>query len=366
MPKKIVLAANSSWYLFNFRAGTLKAFLARGCHVICLAPRDAFSERLVNEVGVDFVELDISGPPGNLAKELAALINTFRLVREIKPDYVFNFTIKANIYSGIACHFGGTRYANNVSGLGTAFLHESLLYRWLRRAYVWANKRADHVFFQNPEDHKLFRNLGLNDDSKVTVIPGSGVDLQKFTYRELPGLPLKFVMIGRLLGDKGVREYVEAARRIKTTCRDIKFVLGGPAGSDNATAIKSEEITKWLAEGHVDYRGEMLDVRTVLSEAHVFVLPSYREGMPRTVLEAAAIGRPAIVSDVPGCTHAIIPEQTGWLCKPRDVDSLEKAMRQVLSFDLSRLKEAGVAARQLAEERFCESNVVSAYIDRID
>jgi glycosyltransferase involved in cell wall biosynthesis len=358
----VVLVANTSWYLFNFRSGTITALRRQGHRVVCIAPQDSFSRRLVDELGVEYIPLAIAGGDRGWRTELATLWATIVQIRRLRPRFVFNFTIKANIYSGLASWLARVPFANNVSGLGTAFLHDRWLFRMVRRSYLRVNEHASRLFFQNPADLQQFRDAGLKRSVPTTVLPGSGVDLSKFTFQAMPRGPVRFVLIARLLGDKGVREYVEAARVIRRTHPEVQCLLVGPHGAANQTAIHPDEVRDWIDEGVVDYRGELADVRAVLAQTHALVLPSYREGMPKTVLEAAATGRPAIVSDVPGCRHAIVPEVTGWLCQPRDVDSLVAAMRQFIEMGSRQRIEAGQAARRLAEERFSETFVIDAYL----
>jgi len=220
------------------------------------------------------------------------------------------------------------------------------------------------MVFQNEEDLSVFRDKGLLGDTPFTQLPGSGVNLKRFQASPLPeDGPFTFIMIARLLGDKGVREYADACRNLKADGLNVRCLLVGPLGVSNRTAISEQEVRQWQAEGIVEYRGAADDVRPLLEQAHVLVLPSYREGMPRTVLEAAATARPAIVTDVPGCRHAIEPEVTGWLCEVRSADSLAEQMRRVVNMSVSELREAGSAARERMEARFSEEVVVQAYLE---
>lgn len=234
----------------------------------------------------------------------------------------------------------------------------------MRQIYGLVNRRARHLFFQNEEDLSVFQDAGLLGSTPFTLLPGSGVDLQQFQASELPpGGPVTFIMIARLLGDKGVREYAEACGQLQAQGLDVRCLLVGPLGVSNRTAITEEEVSAWAARGWLEYLGETDDVRPLIEQAHALVLPSYREGMPRTVLEAAAMGRPAIVTDVPGCRHAIEPEVTGWLCEVRNADSLARQMQRVYELAPSERQQAGNAARKRMEEQFSEELVVQAYLD---
>ena len=362
--KVILLASNTSWYLYNFRASTIRVLRERGFRVVCLAPSDEFSSRLVNELGAEHIPLPLVGKSTSAIRELASLLFVWKVMRQYKPHFVFNFTVKMNIYSGLACALQSIPFANNISGLGTAFIHDSWLFRRVRQMYGLVNRRAQHLFFQNEEDLAVFRDAGLFGNTPFTLLPGSGVDLQRFQVSPLPQAgPVTFIMIARLLGDKGVREYAEAARLLKTEGLPTRFLLVGPLGVSNRTAVSEQEVRRWQDDGILDYLGATIDVRPLIEQAHVLVLPSYREGMPRTVLEAAAMGRPAIVSDVPGCRHAIEPEVTGWLCQVRDAQSLAEQIQRVVQMDTSDRQRAGNAARQRMEAGFSEQRVVEAYLN---
>lgn len=255
----------------------------------------------------------------------------------------------------------GIAYANNISGLGTAFIHDNWLFRRVRSLYGFANRGARWVFFQNEEDHALFQHHGLLRDTPTTVLPGSGMDTERFAFSPLPqARPFTFVMIARLLGDKGVREYVQAAEQVRERHGQTRFLLVGPHGISNRTAITEDEVREWQARGVVEYLGEQEDVRPFIEQAHVLVLPSYREGMPRTVLEAAAMGRPAIVTDVPGCRQAVVDGETGWLCEVRSADSLAEQMKACIAMPQEALAQAGRAARQRIEAQFDERIVIDA------
>jgi len=364
--KTVVLTSNTSWYLYNFRKNTITALVQLGYNVICLAPKDGYSAKLV-ELGSQFIAVPLEGKSINPFAELKVLAFIYRQVKEIKPYFVFNFTIKMNLYFGIVCRVLSVPYANNVTGLGTVFLHDGAVHKLAKKLYGFANKGAETVFFQNSEDRDLFVGKCLIDENKSLVLPGSGVDTDRFSYAEMPSYSaFTFIMIARLIGDKGVREFVEAARRVKQVHPDVRFVLVGPTGVSNKTAISSREISDWKQEAVVEIVGEQSDVLPWLMNAHVFVLPSYREGMPKTVLEAAAVGRPSIVTDVPGCRQSIIEGETGWLCKARSSVSLAEVMIHVHGLTDAELQKFSKNARQRAEVVFSEKIVIQHYLDCLE
>ncbi len=358
----VMLAANTSWYLYNFRRGTILALISKGYSVTCMAPKDKYSAKLM-ALGIQYIPIPLEGESTSLIKELRVLLFITSELRRLRPFYVFNFTVKMNFYVGTVCRLLNIPYANNVSGLGTLFMHERLLFRLVRKVYGFAMRGADKVFFQNDEDRQLFHHKGLTGEQSIVTLPGSGIDTNDFTYTPLPvAQPLIFLMVARLIGDKGVREYVEATRIIRRNHPDVRCLLAGPGGVSNMTALSDDEIMHWQAEGAVEYVGEQADIKPWLQMCHVVVLPSYREGMPRVVLEAASMGRPAIVADVPGCRQSIVNGTTGWLCPPRNAESLSKLMAQVVLLPYTDLKRMSNAARMRAVEVFSEHLVINHYL----
>ena len=363
---RILLTANTSWYLYNFRLKTIKTLIKAGHEVICVAPPDEWSE-LLESLGVTFYSIKIDAASTNPLTELKALLNAVRLLGLLKPDFVYNFTIKMNTYYGLSSQWLKVPYANNVSGLGTAFIHQSSAYRFARYLYGVSNKRARKVFFQNVEDQQLFIRNGLARADSAVLLPGSGVDVERFSFTPMSELSsgLRFLMISRLIGDKGVLEYVNAARVVKRHVPNVRFSLLGPSGISNKTAISQADIDSWRKEGIVEIIGEQPDVVPWIQNSHVLVLPSYREGMPRTVLEAAAVGRPAIVTDVPGCRQSIIAGETGWLCEVRNANHLAKVMLEVISntqTDFEWLKSFGKRASDRVRREFSDTIVVQEYL----
>lgn len=360
----IIVTSNTSWYLYNFRSSTIKELVHRGFRVICMAPRDEYSQKLERELGAEYFALPLDGKNTALLGEIRSFRFIYLAIKQMRPVFVFNFTVKMNIYGGLACASFKIPFANNISGLGTAFIHNSWLFRRVRDVYGLVNRRAQHLFFQNEEDLSVFRNSGMLGNTPHTLLPGSGVDLQRFTFSRLPaGNTVTFVMISRLIGDKGVREYAEAASALQEQTANVRCLLLGQLGVSNRSAITEQELDAWQADGSVKYLGETDDVRPYIVRADVLVLPSYREGMPRSVLEAAAMGRPAIVSDVPGCRHAIEAGVTGWLCRARSSESLALQMHRLAEMDPAQRQAAGSAARRRMEAYFSEDQVVKAYLD---
>jgi glycosyltransferase involved in cell wall biosynthesis len=235
--------------------------------------------------------------------------------------------------------------------------------------YRIAFARSSTVFFQNPEDRALFLHKRLVRADRAQLLPGSGIDLRRFQppsrgFRSA-GEPFRFLLVGRVIRDKGVLEYVAAARRLRARWPDVRFQLLGFLDVENRTAISRQEVEGWAREGLIDYLGASDDVRPHLAQADCVVLPSYREGLPRTLLEAAAMARPLIATDVPGCRHIVRDEVNGLLCAVRDAASLANAMERMLEAPPQQRAAWGAEARAIAEREFAEETVIARYLEAI-
>lgn len=286
--------------------------------------------------------------------DLKTLLALCFLVRSIRPEFVMGYTIKPVIYGSIAAWFARVphRFAL-ITGLGYAFQGEGrrgALRSLVQRLYAIALQRAHKVFFQNPDDEALFRSNGILKSSLPSVVlNGSGVDIAAFDLAPLPSEPV-FLLIARLLGNKGVREYVQAARQIRLVRPSVKFLLVGWI-DENPDAIRQSELNAWIQEGVVEFLGRMADVRPAIAKASVYVLPSYREGTPRTVLEAMAMGRAIITTDAPGCRETVVDGVNGLLVPVREVAPLVAAMQQLLDSP-GLLSSMGQQSRRLVIEKF--------------
>jgi glycosyltransferase involved in cell wall biosynthesis len=276
-------------------------------------------------------------------------------MRSIKPTYVLGYTIKPVIYGSIAAWLAGVphRFAL-ITGLGYAFQGDgqrSRLQTLVQSLYSLALARVGKVFFQNPDDEALFRQRNiLKKSARSVVVNGSGVDVGSFALMHLPSGPPRFLLIARLLGDKGVREYASAANAIRANHPEVRFALVGWI-DENPDSISQSELDTWVAEGTLEYLGRMADVRPAIADSTVYVLPSYREGTPRTVLEAMAMGRAIITTDAPGCRETVVEGENGLLVSVKSVDGLVHAMLKFVK-DPGLASRMGTRARQIAEEKY--------------
>ncbi|MCZ8079023.1 MAG: glycosyltransferase family 4 protein [Rhodobacteraceae bacterium] len=362
-----MITANAAWNIWNFRRPIVQSLLQAGHRVTVLAPADDMLTDL-QRIGCAVVPLKMDVRGLNPVADLA-LVRRFRAIfREQRPDVVLSFTIKNNVFGGLAARLTGMPFVPNVTGLGTAFLSGWLL-QWIAEAlYRMAFRGLPVVFFENDDDRALFEARGMLRPGQAQVLPGTGIDLAHYGAVPMPGhapeAPV-FLMVARLLRDKGVIEFVEAARRIKAEYPQARFQLLGPAGVQNRTAIHLDEVQRWVDDGIIDYLGTRTDVRPLLQAADCVVLPSYREGAPRTLIEASAMARPVIATDVAGCRAVVDADITGFMCQPRDAESLAAAMRRFLHLSPEARAEMGAAARRKMEREFDERIVIAAYHDAV-
>jgi glycosyltransferase involved in cell wall biosynthesis len=363
----VAISINASWNILNFRAGLIRALRAQGYRVAALSPPDSYAPRL-SDLGCLHVPVAMDSAGVSPRRDLRLLFRYRKALKALKPDVFLGFTVKPNVWGSLAAQSLGIPTINNVSGLGTAFIRETLLTRIVTALYKLSLRRSSTVFFQNEEDRELFISRRIVDPDKTALLPGSGIDLERFT----PGSrerdesePFTFLMVARLVWDKGVREYIEAARLVRAQYPSARFQLLGFLDVANRTAVPRADVEAWVAEGLIDYLGEADDVRPLLAEADCVVLPSYREGLPRVLLEASAMARPLIATDVPGCRHITVHGVNGYLCAVRDPTSLAGAMSDMLALPERERRAMGSAARARVEAEFDERKVVELYLQAI-
>lgn len=366
LSRRIVLSANSDWNIANFRQGLIRALRSAGYEPVVIAPKDPAAEARMAALGVQRIPVRIERSGRNPLADARLLLEYKRLLGKLRPAAYLGFTIKPNIYGSLAAASLGIPAIPNVSGLGTAFIRRGMLQQIVTRLYRVAFSRCPVVFFQNDEDRQLFVDRGIVEDRQARVLPGSGVDLEHFTPRPPTNGPPAFLLVGRLLRDKGVREFVGAARALSPMLTGSRFQLLGPIDQANRTAITRAQLDDWVAEGVVEYLGVTDDVRPYMAKATAVVLPSYREGLPRSLLEAAAMERPLIAADVPGCRDVVEDGVNGYLCDPRDSRSLASAMRRMAALSPAERLAMGQAGRRKVQEQFGEELVVQSYLDVLD
>ena len=352
---KVAVISSHTPSIFWFRMDMMRSFLERGCEVIAIGNESEqnWNERF-SENGIRYIQANIQRNGTNPFYDLSTFFSIRSILKREKPDKIFTYQAKTIIYSGIAAAILGIKDVFPlIAGLGSVFLKSGrkakLLQTILKIEYRVALKYAKKVFFQNPDDIVFFVSSKLVKQSQVVTIHGSGVNLKKFECMPMPEKNA-FLCISRLIRDKGVGEYLEAAEIVKKRCPDIRFLLVGPYDT-NPSAIKPEELQRYIDAGIIEYFGEQEDVRPFLQECSIYVLPSYREGTPKTVLEAMACGRAVITTDAPGCRETVIDGANGKLVPIQDAASLAHTMCELLN-DTDTVRKMAQCGRKMAEEKY--------------
>lgn len=360
------MTVNAAWNIWNFRRPVVEALAGDGHRITVLAPPDDAAAEL-ERLACRFRPLEMSVKGLNPLADLKLQRRFKRVFQEEQPDVVLSYTIKNNIFGARAARAVGVPFLPNVTGLGTAFQSGKLLQTVAEQLYRRSFNALPTVFFQNEDDRDLFLDRAMIRADQARLLPGSGIDLVRFTPVAMPpekGPPV-FLMIARLLRDKGVVEFVEAARRIKVRHPKARFQLLGGTGAENRSAIDAAAVENWVAEGVVEYLGTTNDVRPAIAAASCVVLPSYREGAPRTLIEAAAMARPVITTDVPGCRAVVERDVSGFLCEVRSAESLATTIERFLALSPEVKQSMGKAGRAKMEREYEQTIVVQAYREAI-
>lgn len=355
----LLLIAGFAESLIGFRKPLIMALLDKGLIVHVAAPELTSNNKVLSELnslGVISHDISMARTGTNPFSDLCTLLSLLNLIRKIKPECVLGYTIKPVIYGLLAASLAKVpkRFAL-ITGLGYAFTGSAqglrgIIRRIVQGLYRVGLSKADVVFFQNPDDELLFKQLGITSNTTQTrIVNGSGVDTSQYVVTTLPEQP-NFLLIARLLGDKGVREYAEAARLVKQKYPEVRFDLVGWI-DENPDAISQEELDAWISEEVINFRGKLSDVRPAIAENSVYVLPSYREGTPRTVLEAMAMGRAVITTDAPGCRETVVDGDNGFLVPVKDSKALAAAMLKFIE-QPEQIVSMGKRSRKIAEEKY--------------
>lgn len=378
---KIYFISNHSKSLVLFRADLIKKLVKLGHSVTAFAPEDdTRAKKILNEIGAHYCKLYYSRTSVNIFKDILYCIRLVKLFKSEKPDIVMLYTNKPIIYGSLAARFAGIKKCFSfVTGLGSVFIEQNIknkiLGAFLIKMYSIALRFNNAIFFLNPDDYQHFLNKKIIQNSqtieilpgegvntaefrsdlrskiKVKILNGSGVNLIQYNFHEnIESNSCIFLLIGRLIKDKGILEYIEAAKSIKQKYSKVVFLIVGPTDT-NPTAITLSEINKWKQEKIVNYCGETNNVKSYIKRCTVFVLPSYREGLPRTIVEAMAMGKPIITTDAPGCRETVIHGENGFLVPIKNINRLSNAMEKfILNPEI--IRPMGQRSRQLAEQRF--------------
>ena len=368
MNPKIIISINTAWNVYNFRSGLIKALVAHGYDVVAVTPDDEYASRLM-DLGCRFISLPMDNNGTHPGRDLLLFVRYWLLLRFERPSVYLGYTVKPNVYGSIAAHALSIPVVNNIAGLGATFINNTYLTKIVRGLYKFALNKSRRVFFQNSDDHLLFTESGLVRSEIADRIPGSGIDLSRYSPSSVPALttrPFRFLLVARMLKDKGIREFVDAARIVRQRFPETQFQLLGMVDEANSNAIAIEEIHTWEKENLIHYLGKTDDVRPYLADSDCVVLPSYREGVPRSLLEAAAMERPIITTDTPGCKDVVEHGLNGLLCKVRDAEDLAEKMLLMLSLTRENRLAMGEHGRNKVQSEFDEKLVIEKYLKVIN
>ncbi len=364
-----MIVVNTSWNIYNFRLNLMRALRDNGFRVVALAPRDNYSVKLQEE-GFEWIELPFDNQSTNPIKESIQIKSFYTIYKHIKPDILLHYTIKPNIYGTLAAKLLNIPVINNVSGLGTIFLNNNLSSKVAKQLYKFSFKYVNKVFFQNDDDLNLFVKNRLVQMKYTDRIPGSGIDVEKFRgviQKTGKSTPIIFLFIARLIKEKGIMEYIDAIKIIKKMKFDkrIKFQIIGDLYPSNPSAIQKEELNSWIKDGLIEYLGYQEDVKPFIERASCIVLPSYREGLSKSLLEAASMEKPIITTDVSGCREVVLDGLNGYLCQVRNTHSLKEKLVKMIKLNLKEREQMGKKGRERVINNFSDEKVIDKYLSSI-
>lgn len=364
--RSVWLSANTSWYLVNFRRTLITRLQSEGFSVAALSPKDDYTHEL-EKLGVRHIPLVLNKAGANPVREAMVVLRLAALFSRERPVILLTYTPKMNIYGCLAARAARIPVVANISGLGRAFIRGGWLAGVVRFLYHVSLRSAGRVFFQNPDDMKMFLEQRLVACSKSVLLPGSGVDTQRFapSARRVRADRFIFLLAGRLLRDKGIIEYVDAARIVRREYPHAEFRIVGFFDTGNPSALTHRDVAEWEADGLIRYLGSSEDIVFHYAQSDCVVLPSYREGCPRTLLEAASMCIPLIATDVPGCRWVVEHEVNGFLCRAFDAVDLSDKMVRMLSLSESQRAGMGAAGRRRMVLNFDEKIVLEEYIKAV-
>lgn len=357
---KILVLANFGMGLYNFRKELLEELIKQGNEVYISLPDDEYVPKL-KKIGCNFIDTYLERRGTNPVKDFKLLLDYTRIIRKIKPDVVLTYTIKPNVYGGIACAITKTPYITNITGLGTSVENKGIIQKVTLLLYKLGLNKASCVFFQNKTNRMFFKDNRIVE-SKTRLIPGSGVNLEQHRYEEYPMSDevIRFLFIGRIMKAKGIEELLEAAKMVKAQYPNIQFhLIGGCEENYN------EKLNELERQDVIKYHGQQDDVHSFIKKSHAIILPSYHEGLANVLLESASSGRPVLASRVPGCVETFEDGVTGISFEVRDVESLVKAVSRFINLSYEQKREMGMAGRRKMENEFDRNIVIKAYMDEI-
>lgn len=364
MKKKIAIVSNLSWNLYNFRLSLMNAMRDAGFEVVAVAPYDQYSQKII-DAGFEFHDIKMNAQGVNPLEDMKTTYAFYKLFKQISPDILCQYTIKPNIYGSFVASILKIKMINNIAGLGTLFIKDGPVTKIAKVLYRLSQYKADRVFFQNRDDFEFFTNKGIVKSGKCDILPGSGVDTNRFRPQyKVRSEKIRFLLIARIIWEKGIAEYVQAAREIKKQHPNVEFCLLGFLDVENPGAVSRSEVEAWVDEGVINYLGVSDKVDEVIQSADCVVLPSYyREGTPKTLLESGSSGKPIITTDSVGCRDVVDHGVNGFICEPRSWEDLYSKLEMFLALSYAERIEMGIQSRIKMKREFDEKIVIDKYLD---
>jgi glycosyltransferase involved in cell wall biosynthesis len=358
---KILVLANFGMGLYNFRKELLEELINQQNEVYISLPNDEYVPKLVS-LGCQFVETPLERRGTNPIKDIKLLLHYIKIIKRMKPDVVLTYTIKPNVYGGLACRITKTPYITNITGLGTSIENKGIIQKITLMLYKAGLKKASCLFFQNETNLKFFIDKNMVK-SKARVVPGSGVNLDQHPFEEYPDddEENRFLFLGRMMKAKGIEELLQAAEIVKNEYPNTQFDLIGGCEEDYY-----QQLAELNKSGIINYHGQQDDVHSFIKKSHATILPSYHEGTANVLLESASSGRPVLATQVPGCKETFDENLSGFGFEVKSVDSLVETIKKFVNLPYEQKKAMGIAGREKMENKYDRKIVINAYIDEIN
>lgn len=365
MKNKILLTSNTSWSVYKFRHGLMYALQKEGFDVSFCAKKDSYTDKLEKEFTFHEIHIDRRGK--NPLKDLKLIFDFYKIYKRENPGLVIHYTIKPNIYGTIAAKIARVKSINVVTGMGSVFINKGILSSLVKKLYKISFKFAEKTFFLNRDNLSFFLKNKIVEKEETILLPGEGINTELFSPRFCKEGPKKFTFLytGRILKEKGIIELINAFKSIKEK-HPSKLILVGKTDDKNPSVIKKKEIDKWKEENIIDYYEEVEDIRKFICKSDCIVLPSYKEGLPRSLLEALSMGKVVITTDIPGCRDLVEGILDNFLIKPKDVDDLREKMIEMIKISSEEREVLGKKLREKMIKGFNEKIVTEKYLEVIN
>ena len=365
---KIIISANVLFTITNFRKSLIEFLKDKNIEIVCVSNSDELSLsslQILKDLNVRFIKVDISRKGLNPIEDLKYLLNLIKVYKKEKPDLVMHFTIKPNIYGTLAARIAAIPSINTINGLGSAIIKDNFLSKILKYLYKFSLFFSSKVFFQNSDDLNFFVSDKLVNKNKTGIVPGSGVDTNFFKDCESNNDKLTFLLVSRLLKDKGIYEYIDAIKGLDIQNKKCRFLLAGQFDSGNPTAITTDEVKYWEESSTIEFLGKTDNIKEFLKLADVIVLPSYREGLSRVLIESASAFKPIITTNVAGCKDVVVEKENGFLCDVKSASSLKNCIEKMINISNDERKIMGLNSNKIAINKFDKDIVNRVYFEEI-